>query len=173
MTYLLNDYCGFACNGETPKRGRIAGGVCIFVKSSLISGIELLKTEQNYSVFLLLKKSFFGLMNDIIFGVVYIPPSDSERHTRNPNWNLNSLKEVLSDLKSSHPNADFMISDDYNAWNGIEKDFLDDGASNFIPGTEHFNELYKFPNLVVQKTLKSILGAKICCTYVKFLIFIL
>ena len=137
FSHMFVDYDVFACNGEKPKRGRIAGGVAIFLKHDLIGGVKLLNTKQSDSVFLLLDKQFFGFTNDIVFGVVYLPPIDSKRHERKSDLNFDSLEDVLLDLRTSYSTANFLISGDFNARSGTEHDFILDDSYDYIPSIDH------------------------------------
>ena len=57
------------------KRGH--GGVCLFIRSEIRKGVQLLETDNAGFISIKLCKDFFKLEMDICMCFVYIPPQDS------------------------------------------------------------------------------------------------
>ena len=59
------------------KIGRKSGGIILGYKDHLENYIEPLETESNYIFWFKVSSKLFNLSDDLIFGIVYIPPEDS------------------------------------------------------------------------------------------------
>ena len=56
---------------------RVSGGIGVFVKENIFPFVHLIESDSDYILLFKLSKSFQHADEDFIFGVVYLPPSDS------------------------------------------------------------------------------------------------
>ena len=56
---------------------RKSGGIGIFVKNKLNKYVQVLETESEYIFWIKLDKNYTKLDQHIIFGIVYVPPTQS------------------------------------------------------------------------------------------------
>ena len=59
------------------KIGRKSGGIILGYKDPLENYIEPLETESSYIIWFKVSSKLFNLNDDLIFGIVYIPPEGS------------------------------------------------------------------------------------------------
>ena len=56
---------------------RKSGGIGVLVKDTISRHISIIDSDSDYLLWLKLSKSFFNAEDDLIVGVVYLPPTDS------------------------------------------------------------------------------------------------
>ena len=56
---------------------RKSGGIGIFFRNRFESKIKIIETDSDYIFWLRLDKSLFSINEDLILGILYIPPSQS------------------------------------------------------------------------------------------------
>ena len=96
---------------KNKKAKRGSGGVCVFIKKHIFRGVHKLNSLNDDCLWLVFKKNFFNIVNDIFLACCYIPPSNSKYHGNN---NVDML-DILQDEISCHScKGDVMIMGDLN-----------------------------------------------------------
>ena len=121
------------------KYGRSAGGITVFYKNYLSKGIEHVYKNSRNAILLHMKKSFFGLHQDVLLVFTYIPPEGS-RIYNNSNINImEELQETLIEFIVVH-NCHILCCGDFNARTGDLDDYIkcdryvnDDHDENMLP----------------------------------------
>lgn len=121
-----------------------SGGICLLVKNSLKDCVTVIKTDCKYVLWLKLSNSLCKTDEDVICGVVYIPPEN----TRYVNVDcFNGLEQEL--INVGNMNKYMCLMGDFNARSGILKDYFTTNESNVDGDTsdncifdEFFNEKY-------------------------------
>ena len=99
------------------KAIRHSGGITILVKNCFRPGIKLVKDEEGFIWFKLLK-SFFELDNDLFVCAAYIPPQNTTRRISNKTDYWENLTKSIIDYNSK---GNILITGDLNARVGINK----------------------------------------------------
>ena len=90
-----------------------SGGIGVFVKESISPYIGVIESDSDYILWLKLSKSFLQTDEDFIFGVVYIPPTNS----RFNNSDVLDLFEVeITSMCISYRNVGWLVG--YFGFNG-------------------------------------------------------
>ena len=79
-TIHLDGYT-FISQCRRQKFFRKSGGIGVFVKNYLSPYVSLVESDSDYILWVKLNKKFTQIDQDIIFGAVYLPPSDSRFNT--------------------------------------------------------------------------------------------
>ena len=79
-TIHLDGYT-FISQCRKQKFFRKSGGIGVFVKNHLSPYVSLIESDSDYILWVKLNKKFNQIDQDIIFGAVYLPPSDSRFNT--------------------------------------------------------------------------------------------
>ena len=74
---LIEGYHYFQICRPISRNNRYFGGIAILYKSSIKDGVKILPIRNTNFHWILLKKDFFNLSNDIYLCTVYYPPSNS------------------------------------------------------------------------------------------------
>ena len=126
---------------------RRSGGIGVFVKDNISPHISIIDSDSDYILWLQLSKSFFKAEDDLIFGVVYLPPTDSRFN--NPD-ELELFEIEITTMSVLHKYM-FLLGD-FNARSSSEPEFID--ADDFL--AEHFgyddtlNQFYNMSSLLTQ-----------------------
>ena len=72
----VDDYI-FESKPRQAKYIRKSGGIGVFIKQSLQHAFEIVETDSDYIFWLKLSKQYSKLDQDIMFGVAYVPPTQS------------------------------------------------------------------------------------------------
>ena len=126
---------------------RRSGGIGVFVKDNSSPHISIIDSDSDYILWLQLSKSFFKAEDDLIFGVVYLPPTDSRFN--NPD-ELELFEIEITTMSVLHKYM-FLLGD-FNARSSSEPEFID--ADDFL--AEHFgyddtlNQFYNMSSLLTQ-----------------------
>ena len=130
---------------------RKSGRIGVFVKDNISRHISVIDSDSDYILWLKLSKSFFKAEDDIIFGVVYLPPTDSRFN--NPD-ELEMFDIEITTMSVLHKYM-FLLGD-FNARTTSEQEFID--ADDFL--AEHFgyddtlNQFYNISSLLTQYGLE-------------------
>ena len=126
---------------------RRSGGIGVFVKDNISPHISIIDSDSDYILWLQLSKSFFKAEDVLIFGIVYLPPTDSRFN--NPD-ELELFEIEITTMSVLHKYM-FLLGD-FNARSSSEQEFID--ADDFL--AEHFgyddtlNQFYNMSSLLTQ-----------------------
>ena len=83
--YELDGYEAFCSHRKRidARAWRMSGGVIFYVKSCLARGVKCIDNDTSDKIWLMLDKSFFGVKNDILLCLTYIPPENSSGSKNN------------------------------------------------------------------------------------------
>ena len=109
---------------------RKSGGIGIFVKNELAKYISVIESDSDYICWFKLDKSCLNIDEDMHFGAVYTPPSDSRFNTQDE---MDMFEVEISSMCISHKYV--LLLGDFNARIQTKEDFLD--VDDFF--AEHFN----------------------------------
>ena len=111
------------------------------MKESISPYISVIESDSDYILWLKLSKSFLQTDEDFIFGVVYIPPTDSRFNNSDE---LDLFEVEITSMCISHRNV--FLMGDFNARTQNKEDFID--ADDFF--AQHFgfdDTMYQFYNI--------------------------
>ena len=80
---------GFKCfslcrpKDKNKKRYKPSGGIAVYVRDTIVPGVEKISLSGSECIIIKLKKDFFGLINDIFVCFAYCTPANS--YVLNPN----------------------------------------------------------------------------------------
>ena len=80
----------FLSKPRTQKYLRKSGGIGVFVKQTILNYVDVIDSECEYVMWVKLKKSLFNIDNDIIIGIMYIPPEQSKFYNDDEMQNFNN-----------------------------------------------------------------------------------
>ena len=133
-----------------PRRQNVlrrSGGIGFFVKDSIAHHISVIDSESDYILWIKLSKSFCNTEDDLIFGIVYLPPTDSRFN--NPE-ELDLFEIEITSMSISHKYI-FLLGD-FNARTQSEKEFLDgdDFFADHFGYDDTLNQFYNISSLLTQ-----------------------
>ena len=103
--------CKFRKRKKSGKRD--SGGLCVYFRNEIISGVEEIKWNFEDGLSFKLKASFFGWKEDSYLFCIYMRSNQSTRE--NINEGLNCYDELLEKLTIVPENADVFVVGDFNA----------------------------------------------------------
>ena len=68
----------FLSKPRTQKFIRKSGGIGLLVKQNISKYVETIDSDCEYIMWIKLNKAIFNIDNDIIMGIIYIPPDQSK-----------------------------------------------------------------------------------------------
>jgi len=92
----------------------IYGGIILYCKPPIKTGIEVLKTSSTEYLWVKLKKSFFNMNNDVYICFLYNPPSNSSMSKSNIN-KADVLENIENEVIKYSRIGDVMSMCDFNA----------------------------------------------------------
>jgi len=104
------------------KFGRCSGGITIFCKEDIRSGIKVVQSEEGF-VWLKLDDKIFGLKNPLFICATYIPP---EYSTRKSGVNIDYYKNLTNSLANFSSKGNVLIAGDMNARLGAQLNKIHD-----------------------------------------------
>ena len=60
------------------KTARKFGGIAILIKNEISKFVSAVESECEYVLWFTLSKTFYGTVDDVLFGAVYIPSDNSD-----------------------------------------------------------------------------------------------
>ena len=132
-----------------PRAIRPSGGMYIFIRNSILKGIEVLHNRKDLIAWFRFDKTFFGWNNDAYVASCYIAPPNS------PHLDINAFGLIQDDIARLPYNSKQVLLLDGNAHTNICDDFISD-----IPGTDeglnnltgtHFNAC-SIPDAIKQRS---------------------
>lgn len=136
---------GGKCSCETQKAvrlaryGRPSGGVAVYIKEQLHSGISRVCCDFEFGILLCFERAFFNLSMDILCFFLYIPPEGSNRYTGELNG-IEILRQKILEVSVDFPNHQLIITGDLNARTGNELDYILNDDISYIPNTDAYVE---------------------------------
>ena len=109
---------------------RKSGGIGAFVKNDLFQHISVIETESDYILWFKLSKTLTHTDEDIFFGAVYLPPTESRFNTQDE---LDLFEVEILNMSVQHKYV--FLTGDFNARTQTLEDFLD--ADDFL--VRHFD----------------------------------
>jgi exonuclease III len=133
--------------------GRFLGGIAVFVKQKYLSGVNKIDIDFPHGIFLLFNRKFFGFEKNIIVGTVYIPDVQSRSYKSLEKLPLETLDEILFELKIKH-DANIILCGDFNARTGVEDDFISNDSIDHIFNNS-FGDWYNNDNFFKKRASKD------------------
>ena len=151
------------------KKGRCAGGLCVFVNKTLEKHIKhVYSYNKDIEVIVLsIDRCLFSAEKDILFCYVYIPPINSVVYTSEENG-INIFETVLLTLSVKFNDPLLIVAGDLNSRTGNTNDFIVNDSCVNTP----FEEWYTSDNFSIPRSSKdsvvNLFGlslAELCCTF--------
>ena len=117
-------------NRFTFKRVK-SGGIILAYKTELSNFVNIVESESKYILWFKLNKSLFHLPQDVLFGIVYVPPENSKYCIGDP---FNEIENELLDFSTNFENV--CIIGDWNARTCEEHDYI---ITNFDTFSDFLN----------------------------------
>ena len=145
-------YDGYKCfvNCRKSESNRVGGGLAIFVKKELCTGVKLIDKSMPDIIWFRLDKNFFHFEKDLYVCFLYIPPSNSS-YTLKTNCDDQLFQKIDQDINKFSSLGDIMLMGDLNAH--INKDNLDfivnevdDHLDDFLPSNYYADSIHKYRN---------------------------
>ena len=115
-------------NYARPDRHRNAirgsGGMYIFIKNSIVKGIEVLHHRGDFTAWFKFKKDFFGWDSDLHLAASYVAPVNS------PHLHINAFDTIVSDIAKISPDDKKLLLLDANAHTNSSDDFITQVSGN-------------------------------------------
>ena len=110
------------------KNNRYFGGMIIYIKASIRSGTEILRTFDEDALEVKLLKNFFGLSKDIKLLFTYASPINSC-------YTKARTKNILDKIETHFIDGghNFIVIGDLNGRTKLGEDFVRDNADNYSP----------------------------------------
>ena len=116
---------------------RRSGGIGAFVHKSLSHKISQIDSDSDYIMWLKLDKTLFATTEDIILGVVYVPPHDSRFHTTDE---ISLFDVEITTMCINHKYV--VLNGDFNARTFNKPDFID--------ADDYFSQIFNFDNSLLE-----------------------
>ncbi|MEW8548327.1 MAG: hypothetical protein AB2693_32895 [Candidatus Thiodiazotropha sp.] len=127
---------------------RKSGGIGIFVKNDLNRFLELLDTESDYIFWIKLDKKYTKLDQHLIFGIIYVPPSQSRF------LNDDEFENFQNEITHMCSRFDYVyLAGDINAQTADLADYTsaDDFLSRYFDFDNETNQFYDQSKISVGK----------------------
>ena len=120
-----------------PKRKagakRKSGGIIVYIKDELSTGISLLKNSPHDIIWLRLDKAVFNIDHYIILGICYIIPENSSYQSELIGDTSGRLMSDVSQYSTVYDNCKFITCGDMNSRTDDLTNFIRDDNSKHIP----------------------------------------
>ena len=124
---------GFKCfNICRPKRKKASGGLAVYVANSIRAGVTKMPLSGTESIFLKLKKEFFGLRSDIYICFAYCVPYNSPLFETNilPPDIFEDLEQKLAQFSGL---GNLILLGDMNSRTLTLPDYISDDDCHYVP----------------------------------------
>ena len=102
------------------KYGKKSGGIILAYKEKLNNHLELLETDSKYTFWFKLSSVFSKIDEDVVFGIVYIPPENSVYHQPD------TFDQVENEIRSFSQNFKYIcLLGDFNGRTADEPDYFE------------------------------------------------
>jgi len=103
-----------------------SGGIIVGFRKSLGDNISIIETDSKYVLWFKISKNIFRLQQDVLFGIVYIPPEHSLYCVGDP------FSEIENEFLNFSTNYDYIcLLGDFNARTAEEPDFVETNYDEF------------------------------------------
>jgi exonuclease III len=104
---------------KNPKATKHSGGLAVYTKKTIKSGITFLPTTNSELMWFKLDKNFFNMSNDLYVLLVYICPANSSFAAKR-----DDLFEIIeNDIASYSKSGDCLVCGDFNARTSTHPDY--------------------------------------------------
>ena len=98
------------------RKGRVSGGVVVFVNKKLSEFVTCIKTPYDHMVCLKISKTLLGFDNDSIFTFVYVPPYQSPYYANKDfDCHIHKLEELLLQTLEGKGDIPLILMGDFNS----------------------------------------------------------
>ena len=106
---------------------RDSGGIAIYYKTKYQNCIELVNINSKGIVWLKLKRTYFGTVNDLYLCTCYIPPESSNvyKNPVSPLYEYDLFDQLNNDIRNYSNIGDVYVTGDLNARTGQRSDIVD------------------------------------------------
>ena len=123
----------FEMKNRKNVRKKKSGGIILGFKEELKEYIDIIQTNSDYVLWFKVNKCLMGTNDDVIFGIVYIPPQNSVYCIDNP------FHEIELELLSFSQFENKCLLGDFNARVSTEKDYFEfDDRNNLNLNIENY-----------------------------------
>ena len=98
-TVDIDGYVYFSKHRSHPFE-RKSGGIGVYVRNNLSHHVQIIKSESEYVLWLVIHKSVTGYSENIVLGIVYIPP-DNSRFFKEDDFII--FKNEVTELSNAYP----------------------------------------------------------------------
>ena len=133
--------------------GRHPGGICVFIRKSLLHCFTRVPDETGQSIFLIFHKRYSLLSKNILYCFCYIFPENSRHYEDLSETNrIVALENSILIICTQIGDMELYLSGDFNARIGNdEEDFITDDTSDYLPCDLN----YENDNFCVNRTSKD------------------
>ncbi|KAK6191078.1 hypothetical protein SNE40_002826 [Patella caerulea] len=135
---MLLNHESYSITREYTGKGRVSGGLIVFIKRSLSALFTRIHPEQTNGIYFIARTSRLTL-----FCFVYLPPETSVYNFKNNTSEINGvikLSDLLNDIKYEYQQElDICIAGDLNSRIGGEQDFILDDSIKHVPGETFYD----------------------------------
>ena len=117
---------------STKRAKSASGGVVVYIKTAVLCGIEILKTECSEILWLILNKNVFGVQRYVVICCCYIPPENSGRQVRDDFDMYNAIITDMAQFDVKY-NCECLVCSHFNSRTASLPDYvLNDNSSHIL-----------------------------------------
>ena len=114
------------------KRYKPSGGLSLYIHLNLVAGVSIIPEPGTESIFIQLKKDFFGLENDIYICFAYCVPSSSAVLQRD-HMPEDLFEDLQTKLAKYEQRGDLILIGDLNSRTGCIEEYIIDDSNDHMP----------------------------------------
>ena len=153
---IMSCYTQYECNAKmSTVGGRHMGGVLLFVKQTFDSFVKRICEDFAFGIIVLVDKSLFGTLEDIIYCTLYLPPEGSPIFENYIQSALNLFEETL--IENNLLGKYLIIGGDLNSRIGNEHDYIDRIQDN-IPELREYSDILYDNNVPPRKSYDNVVN---------------
>ena len=143
--HIPNYICFNLCRKKDPNKRRFkaSGGIAVYVHEKLRPGITRMPESGTESIFLKMKKEFFGFSQDIYICFAYCVPASSNV-LNNPSMPDDIYEDLCDKLAKYAPLGQLLLLGDLNARTQTLCDYIPNESFDYIPLS---NDLYNLDSV--------------------------
>ncbi len=137
----VEGYCCYPAHRTLRKKKarRDSGGLIVYIKDDISSGVEFIRNVNDDLMWLKLDKHFFCIERDIMLCLCYVVPQNSTRQSVINFDIFDRIQTDIAEFESESINW-YMITGDFNARTANNADFVeDDNASDHLPFPDNYS----------------------------------
>jgi len=127
--YMQNYYSHQVNRPKAEKACRYSGGLAVLIKNNIKNGVTV-KQSGEYSIWLELGKTYFGLDTNIYVCIAYLPPENS---TYSKRCNIDCLNILEEQIQHFSTIGNIILLGDLNARTAKGADFIQDDNDKYLP----------------------------------------